>query len=99
MLTSMPALMSWAYLDEIAYKYLSLVRPQNLSGSSLTPNYPEKVDAGRTLLFFTTNKENITANCSITSSLGATYTAFKINSNCIIIPGVKRGDFVKINFE
>lgn len=99
MLTSIPAPMSYAYLDEVGYKYLSFVRPQDLSGSSITQNHAVKVDADRALLFFTTNKESITANCLITSSSGATYTAVKINSNCIIIPGVKRGDFVKINFE
>ena len=99
MLTSLPNLMSFAYLDEISFKHLEYVRPSDLSGSSVAPNEIIKIDADRPLLFFTTNGESV-AGCQITSSSGETYTAAKVRATgCLMIPGIKRGDFVKINIE
>ena len=99
MLTSMPNLMSFAYLDEISFKSLQYARPSGLSGSSIMPNNIIKVDADRPLLFFTTNGEAVTG-CQATSSSGETYTATKVTATgCLVIPGIKRGDFAKINIE
>ena len=104
-LTSKPTNMSFAYLDEIDFGGILSSRSPDLSGTDVPANDMRKVDADRPFIIFTTAADDVAVDCLITSSSGVTYTATAAGwirpeeGACFLIPGIKRGDFVKIELK